>query len=154
MKLELLFNQSSNSPVDEYTVVKQSEIQGYGLFAKKFIPKGKMWWHARVQDVLVIEKDQFLRLAKSFEPPASYSPRLTENFVTCILYYATYDVDIDAFVFSLDNARYVNHSENPNSAEGKEKFSSLALRDIQPGEEITEDYSRYGKAPWIEYKVF
>ncbi len=148
MKLDLLYSHSQNNTTDEYTVVRSSGIQGYGLFAKKLIPKGTVWWHARSQDVLIVQKDQFLTLVNSFRPPLPYKPRLAEKFIECLLSYSYYDEDMDALIFSMDNARYVNNSPDANSAAGVEKFSSVALRDIQSGEEITEDYSRYKKARW------
>ena len=40
--------------------------------------------------------------------------------------------------------RYINHSDQPNACY-YDDFSVVALRDIQPGEEITHDY---GCADW------
>jgi len=59
------YNLTPNNPFKEYGEVKPSNIHGLGLFAKKFIPKGTIWWHARPQDVLIITKDQFLILDSS-----------------------------------------------------------------------------------------
>ncbi|MFX0074924.1 MAG: hypothetical protein ACFE96_05745, partial [Candidatus Hermodarchaeota archaeon] len=53
------YNKTSINPVEEYTEVKPSKIHGLGLFAKKFIPKGTIWWYAREEDILIISKDQF-----------------------------------------------------------------------------------------------
>ena len=136
------------SLVDEYTVVQPSGIEGYGLFARKLIPEGTVWWHARPQDIMVVGKEAFLTLVGSFRPPPPYKPRLVDRLIDCLLTYSYHDAELDALIFCLDNARYVNHSLDANSAAGVEKFSSVALRDIQPGEEITEDYSGYSKASW------
>jgi hypothetical protein len=38
-----------------------------------------------------------------------------------------------------------NHSFNPNSSK-----QCIALRDIEIGEEITEDYSLYDDIPWLD----
>ena len=54
------YNRSSINPIEEYAVVGPSKIHGLGLFAKKLIPKGIVWWHAREQDVMIITKDQFI----------------------------------------------------------------------------------------------
>lgn len=148
MKFDLPYSPLTNSLVDEYTVVQQSGIQGHGLFAKKMIAKGTVWWHARPQDIFVIQRDQYLTLINSFRPTPSDNPGLIEQFLGCISAYSYYDADADALIFCLDNARYVNHSPEANSAAGEANFSSMALRDIQPGEEITEDYSKYKKHQW------
>jgi len=153
MESDILYNQSPISIIEEYTVVKSSGIQGHGLFAKKLIPEGTVWWHARSQDILIVKKDQFLTLVNSFNPPSSHKPQLVEKLTQCLLTYSYYDADIDALIFCLDNARYVNHSSSANSIAGVEMFSSVALRDIQPGEEITEDYSKYKKARWASINV-
>jgi len=42
------------------------------------------------------------------------------------------------YVLNCDNARFINHSDDPNTDNTTE--FSYALRDIQPGEEITCDY--------------
>ncbi len=110
VNMKLLHGLSSNNPIEEYTEVKESKIQGYGLFAKKLILKGTVLWHARAQDVLILHKEQFLTLANSFRAPASSRPRLIEPFIRCILKYSYFDSDADALVFCLDNARYMNHS--------------------------------------------
>ena len=41
-----------------------------------------------------------------------------------------------------DHARYVNHSCDPNCG-GTDHCFEVALRDIAPGEQITEDYDGY-----------
>jgi len=53
---------ASINPIDEYAEVRSSEIHGLGLFAKRFIPKGTIVWHARPQDIIIITKAQFLTL--------------------------------------------------------------------------------------------
>jgi SET domain-containing protein len=52
----------------------------------------------------------------------------------------------------MDNSRYVNHSFNANSgaSEDQNGFCSVAQRDIEPGEEITENYSKYSVCTWIQ----
>ena len=61
----ILYNPKPINPIDEYTNLKPSKIHGLGLFAKKFIPKGTIWWFARPQDVLIIFKEQFITLTSS-----------------------------------------------------------------------------------------
>jgi SET domain-containing protein len=55
-----------------------------------------------------------------------------------VLYYAYFDVPTKTFVLSGDDDRFTNHSDNPNTkCQGDCTF---AVRDIQEGEEITNDY--------------
>ena len=60
MQSDISYSQSPTSSIDEYTVVKSSGIQGHGLFARKLIPEGTVWWHARSHDILIVKKEQFL----------------------------------------------------------------------------------------------
>ncbi len=140
------YNRSSINPIEEYAVVRPSKIHGLGLFAKKLIPKGTVWWHAREQDVMIITKEQFIMFDSSIKSPQ------IENFMTILLNYSYCERDIDALIFILDNNRYVNHSFNPNSGQPEDEpgICSVALRDIQIGEEITEDYSKYTIFNWLK----
>ena len=143
---KLPFNPTSINPIEELTEVRLSEIHGFGLFAKIFIPKGTVWWYDREEDVLIITKNQFLTLDSSVKSPSM------ENYIALLLTYSYYERDYDALVFCLDNCRYVNHSSNPNSGapEDESPFRSVALQDIQAGEELTEDYSKYVICNWLK----
>jgi SET domain-containing protein len=134
----------SNQLVDEFTEVRESKIAGLGLFAKKLIPKGTYWFDHNHDDVLMISKKQYMTLIQSHDSP------LSNGFIQAIKTYTYYEKIYDALVFCVDNARFVNHSTNPNS--GADEFDSplksIALRDIQEGEEITENYLSYDLCPW------
>ena len=123
------YNLTSVNPIGEYTEVRPSKIHGLGLFAKEFIPKGTIWWHARPQDVLIITKAQFLTLDNS------HQSSLMNNYLESLLTYSYYERELDALIFCMDNSRYVNHSFNANSgaSEDENGFCSVAQRDIEPG---------------------
>jgi hypothetical protein len=145
------YNQNKNNPIEEYALVKPSEIHGLGLFAKKFIPEGVIWWHARPQDVLIISRHQFFTLDNSFESSN------IKDYIKILLTYSYYERDLDALIFCLDDSRYVNHSYNANSgaSEDENGFCAETLRNIHPGEEITEDYSKYTLCSWLQkYKKY
>ncbi|MFX1410372.1 MAG: SET domain-containing protein [Promethearchaeota archaeon] len=145
------YNRTSINPIDNYTEVHRSKIHGLGLFAKKLIPKGTKWWYARPQDVLIITRDQFLTLDTSLKTS------LMNGYMHTLLTYSYYERNLDALIFCLDNSRFVNHSFNANSgvSEGNNGLCAVALRDIQPGEEITEDYSKYSMCSWLKkYKEY
>ncbi len=143
---DIPYNYKSSNPIEEYAEVRKSKIHGFGLFAKQKIPKGTVWWHARPQDVVIISKNQFETIY------ASYKSELTKKLLDGILSYSYYERNLDALILCMDNSRYVNHSFSANSgaSEDENGFSSVALRDIDIGEEITEDYSKYTLCSWIE----
>lgn len=47
------------NPVSEYTEVRPSGIEGFGLFATKLIPEGFAWFYARQQDVMIVTREQY-----------------------------------------------------------------------------------------------
>ena len=146
-KKENLTNSSctaANQLVNEWTEVRPSKIAGLGLFAKKFMPKGTCWFQSKPEDQILITKQQYLTLLQSNDSP------LTAGFLKAIKTYSYYEKHQDALVFCIDNARYVNHSTDPNSGgdEIDSPLKSVALRDIQEGEEITENYLTYDPCPW------
>lgn len=150
-RTKIPYNPTSTNPIEEYTEVRKSDIHGLGLFAKKIIPKGTIWWHARPQDVLIITKEQFLTL------DTSYKSSSMKNYIHTLLTYSYYERNLDALIFCLDDSRFVNHSFNANSgaSEDENGFCAVAQKDIQPGEEITEDYSKYTLCTWLQkYKQY
>lgn len=148
---DIPYNRKKVNPIEVYAEVRSSPIHGLGLFAKKLIPKGTIWWHARPQDVLIISRDQFLTLA------SSYKTTSVNFFFENVLTYSYYEKFLNALIFCLDNSKYVNHSYNANSGSSKDEngFCSMAIKDIPPGEEITEDYSKYTFCSWLKkYKEY
>ncbi len=151
MSYSIPYNLTPNNPISKFAEVLTSSIHGLGLFAKIFIPKGTIWWHARPQDVLIISKEQFQIIS------TSYKNEILENSFKALLTYSYYERDLGTLIFCLDDSKFVNHSFDANSgaSEDENGFCSVALRDIQPGEEITEDYSKYTFCEWLqEYRDY
>ncbi len=99
---------------------------GFGVFATEFIPQGTIVY---VQDALEIVL------------PADH-PLLTADIYKPILdKYSTVEKD-GSYLLSWDIARYVNHSCNSNALSSGYGFE-VAVRDIAPGEEITDDYGLF-----------
>lgn len=96
---------------------------GFGVFATKLIPKGTITW-------AIDDLDQVL------EP--SFVNSLDPERYKLVKKYSYRDED-GKYVLSWDLGRYVNHSSNANSMGTAYNFD-IAVRDIQPGEEITNDY--------------
>jgi len=151
MSYSIPYNLTPDNPISKFAEVKPSAIHGFGLYAKIFIPKGTIWWHARPQDVLIISKKQFQIIS------TSYKNEILESSFKALLTYSYYERDLGTLIFCLDDSKFVNHSFNANSgaSEDENGFCSVALRDIQPGEEITEDYSKYTFCEWLqEYRDY
>lgn len=137
---------SPNNPVFELTEVKPSPISGLGLFAKRRLPKGTLWWNATPEEVLMFPRNQYQILCQSVHSP------LIQNMIKAIQTYSYYEKKYDALILCVDNARFVNHSFTPNSGPDSHRtpLQSYALRDIEEGEEILENYLGYDQCPWAD----
>jgi SET domain-containing protein len=109
------------------TYIGQSSINGMGLFADQFIPKGTVIW-------------QFTNFLDR-----TYSKHVVEDMPeselkTFIKKYCYLDEDSwPHYVLCVDDARFMNHSDDPNTSNGENK-TTVANRDIQVSEEITCNY--------------
>lgn len=112
------------------TYIKESTIHGIGLFAIEFIPKGTTVWVFEESDdlkVYITEWNKFMKITKDIIPEyvaslEQYSWRKGNYIYSCC-----------------DQARYINHSHN-NNLDDVRNSRLIANRDIQPDEELTENY--------------
>lgn len=114
------------------TKIGQSKVEGIGLFADQFIPKGTVTWKFNPKfDVY-------------FDP--SEVEKMSELQKDLIIHFAYLSKKSGKYVYSIDNTRFTNHSTNPNIAEdeklsaGDAEICTVATRNIQIGEEMTIDY--------------
>lgn len=96
---------------------------GYGLVATEFIPAGTITW--------ALDK-----LDKEYTPSEFNS---MEPLYQEILETYTFRNNLGNRVLCWDNGRFVNHSFNSNCLTTAYDFE-IAIRDIQPGEQLTDDY--------------
>jgi uncharacterized protein len=96
---------------------------GYGVVATQFIPKGTITW--------VMDK-----LDRVFHP--SEFQKFDQTHREILDKYCFRD-NKGNFILCWDNSRFVNHSFKPNCMSTAYDFE-LAIRDIYPGEELTDDY--------------
>ena len=96
---------------------------GYGVVATEFIPAGTITW--------VLDK-----LDREFSPSDFQQ---MDTIYQNILDTYTFRNNKGNFVLCWDNGRYVNHSFNSNCLTTAYDFE-IAIRDIQPGEQLTDDY--------------
>ncbi len=103
------------------TYIDKSEIEGIGLFAAEFIPKGTLIWKLSGLDQELTD-EQISQLGLSE----------IENH-----YFLRYSWGKGVIIFCCDDAKYCNHADTPNTYGCPEQY---ALNDIQIGEEITCNY--------------
>ena len=110
------------------TYLDKSKIHGIGLFAGEFIKKGRSIWKFTLNIDFYISKKEFDRL-----------PKLSKAWVK---HYGYYDKQSKKWTICVDDARFFNHSDNPNTDNitGKE---TIAKRNIKKGEELTCDYFEF-----------
>lgn len=116
---------------------------GHGVFAVERIQQGTACW----KPVLVKKySPDEVKITLSEMTPERAHEYLRQAFVL--------PGDLDHLCVNVDDlGRFVNHSSNPNS--GYADFStdedaSVALRDIEAGEEITVDYGGLGSPDWYK----
>jgi len=111
------------------TYVAQSAIEGVGVFAAEPVRKGASIWR------LDLDFDRLIPMEKYEAAP----PHLRELLDR----YAYPSPDKPGFmVYEVDNGRFMNHSERPNT-DFSQYGGATATRDIAAGEEITCDYGEF-----------
>jgi uncharacterized protein len=100
-----------------------NEIVGYGVVATKFIPEGTITW-------VLDELDREFSPARVNDFSAPYK-EIIEKYC--------YRNQHGNYVLCWDIARFVNHSFNSNCLSTPYDFE-IAVRDIYPGEQLTDDY--------------
>ncbi|SRR6266566_1991477 len=111
------------------TRIALSPIHGLGLFAEELIKTNTLIWEYTPGLDLHLEYD-FVR-------------SLPRHKRIELINYAGISKSHRYLILCGDNARFINHSLAANTC--FTNYRSRAIRDIQPGEEITEDYREYGR---------
>ncbi len=111
------------------TYVAPSQIEGLGAYAAEPIKKGDLIWRFDP------DFDRLLHRSVLDSSPAYMSDYLRD-------YAYPHPVERDYYVVEIDNGRFVNHHEAPNT-DFSRVFEGFATRDIGVGEEITADYSQF-----------
>lgn len=106
------------------TYIDRSNIEGIGLFAAEFIPKGTLIWKLDGLDQ-VFSKEEIEKInLKGIKDH----------------YFKRYMFEMNEhYIFCSDDARFTNHSNNSNTISSQ--MFQYAKNNIQIGEEITCDYS-------------
>ncbi len=107
------------------TELRESKIDGMGVFALEFIPCGSVIWK--------FQKNFDVRITET------QIKQLPIQAIEYIQHYGYYSKKEGGFILCMDNAKYTNHSSIPNMRMVV-AINSIATKDINIGEEITEDY--------------
>ena len=110
------------------TKIGSSKISGIGLFADQFISKGTLIWKFQ-------EGFDLLLSAQEME-------KLSEPAKAQFINYAYLDTKRNQYLLCSDDARFFNHSKNPNCDDSKDD-ETTSLQDITKGEELTVDYNGF-----------
>lgn len=105
------------------TYVDKSNIEGLGLFASKLIPKGTKVWQLHPFLDRVFPKQKL-----------AMSTGIEREFLARYGY-----IQNNLLIVSLDNDRFMNHSDNPNVIEGADG-DMFAFRDINVKDELLCNY--------------
>ena len=100
-----------------------SSEMGYGVVATEYIPKGTITW---VLDPL----DQEIS-SENFSNFDLHIKQFVETYA--------FRNNKGNYILCWDHGRYINHSFKPNCLSSAYNFE-IAIRDIQPGEQLTDDY--------------
>lgn len=111
------------------TKLKEMEGKGIGLISNQFIKKGLIVWKYSPIIDKIISNNKIPKQAKDFFETYSVEYGKTKKF------------------FCMDNARFMNHSKNPNLKSLGKRKESVAIRDIKKGEEITINYYEIDSGP-------
>jgi uncharacterized protein len=113
------------------TKVQNSHIEGVGIFAAQFIRKGQEIWRL----------DDRFDLVYPEKTVASFPPDMQDYFNR---YGYPHMTRSGFIVLEIDNGRFMNHSETPNTNFTDAELG-WAIRDIQIGEELLCDYSEFDR---------
>lgn len=115
------------------TKVGPSPIAGIGLFADEDIAAGTVTWRFMPDFDRTFARDDVEKLPEG----------VREQFLS----YAYLHQPTGLLVYCLDNARFMNHADNPNTQGvhdgGELAGHDVAMRDIKQGEELTCDYRSF-----------
>jgi SET domain-containing protein len=115
------------------TRLAPSPIAGIGLFAGEDIARGTITWRFM---------PGYDRMLTAREMSA-----LPEPARSALLDHVYLDAESGLFVLCMDNARFMNHADDPNTKgihdDGKIEGYDVATRDIAEGEELTCDYNAF-----------
>lgn len=112
------------------TYIAASSIEGLGVYADEFIRAGSLIWQLNPKFSMTFSASEIETL-----------PEHTKEFIHKYSFPHLL-LGEDYVVVELDNGRYMNHSNKPNT-DFTQFDRGFSIRDIHPGEEITCNYHEF-----------
>ena len=116
------------------TKIGPSAIEGIGVFADQFVPAGTIVWELTpgLDGIYSVQEFQEMKTKE----------------LRNVIKYVFLSRDTNRYILCNDYARFFNHSDVPNclsqNINSKDKEGiTIALQDIQIGEELTDDYKSF-----------
>lgn len=110
------------------TYLKESSIHGIGCFSSEFVKSGSIVWKFVENFDIRISDINYNVL-----------PNIAKDFISNFGYY---NKNEGGYILCSDNAKFTNHSINPNIILF-DNTSTIALKDINIDDEITENYFNF-----------
>jgi uncharacterized protein len=111
------------------TYIAPSKIEGVGVFAEEDIPAGTLIWQLDPKLDRLIHESELGSLSPMFQ-------KFAER------YGYPYPHDPSQLIVELDNGRFMNHSDYPNTV-FSDPDVGFTIRDIAAGEEILCNYAEF-----------
>lgn len=111
------------------TYVAPSDVEGVGVFAAQPVKKGAPIWKFDPTFDRLIPMDAYLG-----------APPFLKDLLDRYAYPSPEQPEF--IVYEVDNGRFMNHSETPNT-DFSDFAGASALRDIEAGEELTCNYADF-----------
>jgi SET domain-containing protein len=123
------------------TDLNKSKIHGIGIFAREFLPKGTIVWEFNEAFDITLDNQEIHLLSDAAKEQFfkyAYQSKVTGKYILCS-----------------DDSRFFNHDLNantkceiPKTRNSEDALICYAVRDIQPGEELTNNYAEFDKDPY------
>ena len=133
----------------QYSIREINPIVGKGIITKERIKKGDIIWISKrvSYDNSHLEMDYNV---------ITYNETNVEHYISNL----SSDDSIKRFLdlsygvsgeihYILDDGKFMNHSTNPNCGTDMSDATTYALRDIEIGEMLSEDYSSYSHPEYL-----
>lgn len=121
--------------------VSASPIAGVGLFATEFVPAGQLIYSCDPRTLRVIAQTEI----------EAYPAPVRDSMLRYCYRGRGVDRLREAYYYCTDDARFFNHSDQPNCLWRAEAECYVAACDIAPGTELTCDYFDFSEAEDVPY---
>jgi SET domain-containing protein len=132
----------------QYAYELRKGLYGLGVYTLERIPKGCRVWTFQAKDHENPTAPHNILRYPSLEEVQQRLQKESPEYITFLLdHWYFYN---DAVNEILDDSQYTNHSEDPSCVSNPSDGCIYATRDIEPGEELTEDYRTFHTTEWYQ----